>query len=136
MGRWFCSVVLHDCRLAPITDIARDFRRAKAKHGIVDTVVKLNANQNHIRDAVDKMATGIRKEVDSLAARVEEVNLACEPELYVVNNTTKSIHRALTTIADAGAGAAAHCGFKVAFAPKTFLQSLPNFATKEELRGA
>ena len=41
----------------------------------------------------------------------------------------------LTTISDAGAGAAAHCGFKFAFVPKTFLDELPSSATKKDLCG-
>ena len=67
MGRWFCSVVLHDCRLAPITDIAKGSRRAKAKQGVDDTIIKLTASQSKIREAVDSMSTGILAEVGSLS---------------------------------------------------------------------
>ena len=52
-----------------------------------------------------------------------------------MNNTTGSIHRVLTTTSDAGAGAAAHCGFKFAFVPKAFLNEIPSNATKKELCG-
>ena len=42
----------------------------------------------------------------------------------------------LTMISDAGAGAAAHCGFIFAFVPKTFLDELLSGAAKKELCGA
>ena len=38
MGRWFCAVVLHYTRMVPITNTARDFKRAKASEGIGGTV--------------------------------------------------------------------------------------------------
>ena len=130
MGRWFCSVVLHDCRLAPLTDIAKGFRRANAKQGIDDTIVKMSANQTQTREAVEKMSSGILQEVDSLRDRVEEVNKVCGPKMYVVSNTTKSIHKVLATIVGAGAGAAARCGFEFAFVPKSPLNDLPSGSSK------
>ena len=81
------------------------------------------------------MSTGILAEVDSLRARVELVQKTCGPKSFIVNNTTGIIHKVLTTISDAGAGAAAHCGFKFALAPKTFLDEIPSGATKKELCG-
>ena len=128
--------MLHYCRLAPITDIAKYFRRAKAKQGIDDTIIKLSTNQAKINEAVDSMSVGILAEVNSLKARVEEVNKACGPKIYVMNNTTGIVHRVLTTISDAGAGGVAHCGFRYAFVPKTFFDDLPSSAIKKELCGA
>ena len=74
MGRWFCAVVLHYTRLAPIKNIARDLKRAKTREGIDETVANINKSQQKVKLAVDGMMVSMRAEVNALQQRIEEVD--------------------------------------------------------------
>jgi len=136
LGRWFCAVVLHYTRLAPIEDIAKDFKRAKTRHGIDETVRTISVNQRKIKQTVDNMMTGIREEVAALQDRVDEVSKDCRPRPIVINKDTAKVHRVLTTVLDAGAEAAAFCGFKYAYCSKIFSTSIPEGTTRKMVCGS
>ena len=130
MGRWFCAVVLRYTRLSPISDIARDYKRARATRGIDDAIKTISASQRKIKETVDKMVTGIGAEVTALANKIETVSRDAMPNDIIINKATGKIHKALTTITDAGGEAAAFCGFKYAYCPKEFRNDIPEKATR------
>ena len=136
MGRWCCAVVLHYTRLSPISDIARDYKRARATHGIDDTIKTISVSQRKIKETVDAMVTGIQAEVSALAGKVEAVSRDNMPRDIVVNKTTGKIHKVLTTTTDAGGEVAAFCGLKYAYCPKEFRNDIPSNATRANICGS
>ena len=136
MGRWWCSVVLHYTRLAPITNIANDYKRAKTKAGIDETVRSLSASQKKIREAVELMTTSMKTEVADLQAKVDKIARETAPRQIVVNKVTGKVHRVLTSIQDAGAEAVAHCGFQYAYCQKVFHSEIPAGTKRDKACGA
>ena len=92
MGIWFCAVVLQYTRLAPIENIARDFKRAKTKEGIDETVANINKSQQKVKQAVDGMMINIRAEMNALQQRIEEVDREARPKPIIINKTTGNVH--------------------------------------------
>ena len=135
MGRWFCAIVLHYTRLSPITDIARDLKRARTKQGIDETVKSISLGQKKIKEAVNSMIGDIQAEVSALQGRVEAVSRECRPRGVVVNRTTGKVHKVLTSVLDAGEEAVATCGLKYAFCPKLFCDEIPACSTRSKVCG-
>ena len=135
MGRWFCAVVLHYTRMSPITNIARDFKRARASDGIDDTVRTISINQKKTRDAVEGMMSNIKAEMAELQRRIEVVSRDSRPREVVVNRSTGKVHKVLTTMLDTGSEAVAACGFKYALCQKSFHSSIPAGTTRQKVCG-
>ena len=121
--------------MSPISNIARDFKRAKASEGIDDTVKAININQKKIKDAVDGMMTGIKAEVTELQRRIEVVRKDSTPREVVVNKPTGKGRKVLTTVLDAGSEAVASCGFKYALCQKSFHVEIPAGTTRQKVCG-
>ena len=135
MGRWFCAAVLRYTRMSPVTNIARDFKRARATQGIDDTVKAININQKKIKDAVDGMTKGIQKEVTELQHRIDVVSKDPKPREIVVNKSTGEVHNVLTTVLDAGSEAVASCGFKHALCQTSSHAEIPAGTTRQKVCG-
>ena len=67
--------------------------------------------------------------------RIEEVDREARPKPIIINKTTGKVHRVLTTMLDTGGEAVARCGFKYAYCPKTFHDSIPEGTTKKKVCG-
>ena len=128
--------MLHYTMLAPITNIASDYKRARTKVGIDETVRTLSSSQKKIREAVELMTKDMRSEVADLQAKVDRIAIETAPKQIVVNKATGKVHRVLTSIQDAGAEAVAHCGFQYAYCQKVFHNEIPAGTKRDKACGA
>ena len=125
IGRWLCAIVLRYCRLAPISDIARDYKVA-THAGKAGEALKIATAMNkkvtaQIAEMVDKCADESKK----LYEIIRQVETRCAPRTYIVNRKTNKVHKVLTHLSDVGDEAIAYCGFKYAKASVLMKAQLP-----------
>ena len=112
------------CRLAPIADVARDYRVASSANKTQDelkTSTKLNVKltklvEGHLKTYEDDAKT--------LYDLIRQVERQCAPREFVINNKTGEVHKVLTHMHDVGGAAICYCSFKYARASVTLKTEL------------
>ena len=100
LGRWLCAIVLRYCRLAPMSDVARDYRTAS--HNTKSQDARANsASANakmvkNIEDTLEKYDDDNAK----LFNLIKKVEADCAPHTFIINRKTGKVHKALTLAVD------------------------------------
>ena len=125
IGRWLCAIVLRYCRLAPISDVARDYVVATNAKKANETLKNTVALNKKLANMVENVMTKYTEESKELYNLIKEVEKQCAPRQYVINRRTNKVHKVLTLLQDVGRDAIAYCGFKYACASVILKTELP-----------
>ena len=130
IGRWLCGIVLHYCRLAPLTTTADDYRRGKEMRGQDSLLKKLMLKTDKLQEVVKFVSKNYEDKLTDLQTLIQEVEQKSQPRQYVQNRKSGKTHRCLTHYSDVGPEALAYCGFKYGKAAVRLLSSLEDIPYK------
>ena len=112
IGRWFCGVVLHYCRLAPLTTTADEYKRGRDQKGQASTLRKLEKKTDKLQDAIEFVTKAYEQQLKELQDKITENEKMSTPRHFVQNRKSGKTHPALTYYSDVGPEALAYCGYK------------------------
>ena len=122
LARWSSPVITHYARLAPLKNLADDFkRRIVDRDALGKGASKATTKRRLAREEVDiarvsallsKQVTTMKEELESLRQALADMKEQHRPPAYAKNLKTKVIHRILTTYDVAGLDAKTICNWK------------------------
>ena len=112
IGRWFCGVVLHYCRLAPLSTTAEEYKRGRDQKGQAAILKKLEKKTDKLQEVMDFVTKTYEHQLKELQDKITENEKKNIPRHFVQNRKSGKTHRALTYYADVGPEALAYCGYK------------------------
>ena len=130
IGRWLCDIVLHYCRLAPLTTTADEYRRGKERKGQDTLLKKLMLKTDKLQEVVEFVSSSYESKVLDLQTLISKVEQKSLPRQFVQNRKSGKTHRCLTRYSDVGPEALAYCGFKYDKAAVRLLSSLDEIPYK------
>ena len=117
LARWESVTVTHYTRLAPLSTIAADFKRAvEDKKSKGKQPVDTKAIKDNIKKSVNEHVAKLEEELNTLADLTHQVRKEAVPKGYVRNKRTGVVHEILLRFDEAGQDAKTHCGWEYVMA--------------------